>query len=188
MKNIKLGFALIVLYFLAMPAMAVKIYECVDEEGNSTWQDKCPPGTTPAGEKSFYTGSKKSDSGSPDVPVTIYTVPTCDACDVVKNILNNYQASFTEKNIQDNVALQTELQEKSGGGATLSVPTVIIGEKVIVGYNKQTLTSSLEEAGFKTGDGTAKEQPAPAAEPPAPEETTEAEPTEETETAEASAE
>lgn len=152
MKNIKLGFTLIVLYFLAMPAMAAKIYECVDEAGNTTYMDMCPPGSSPAGEKSFYTGSKKAESGSPDVPVTLYTVPGCDACDVVKNILNTYKASFTEKNIQDNVALQTELQAKSGGGSTLSVPTVIIGEKVIVGYNKQTLTSSLEEVGFKTGE------------------------------------
>lgn len=158
MKNIKLGFALIGLYLLSMPAMAVKIYECVDEAGNTTFESTCPPGTTVSGEKSFYTGKKKPDAGSPDIPVTLYTVPSCDACDVVKEVLGKYNAGFTEKNIENNPDLQKELQEKSGGGNTLSVPTVIIGEKVIVGFNKQSLTSSLEEAGFKTGESSVAPQ------------------------------
>ena len=157
MKYITAGILLTFTSLLSTQALAVKILECVDEDGNSTYQDRCPPGTTQAGEKKFYTGKKEADANSPDVPITLYSVPTCDACDVVRNILEKYGASISEKNVETDVALQRELQEKSGAAGTLSVPTVIVGEKVIGGYNKQDLVASLEDAGFKQG-GT----PAPA--------------------------
>ena len=177
MKQLVSGISAILFCLTSANLFAVSIYECVDEAGNRTFQERCPPGTTLAGEKKFYTGTGVAEGAAPDVAVTLYLVPDCDACDVVRNVLSDYGARFTEKNIENNVELQTELMEKSGGGATLSVPTVIVGEKVIVGFNKQGLTSTLEEAGFKkAGSGeTSKpvETPAPAvtAEPTPPAET-----------------
>lgn len=151
MKYITTSIILTISCLLSTQLLAVKILECVDENGNSAFQDRCPPGTTVAGEKKFYTGKKEGNPDSPDVPITLYTVPTCDACDVVRNILEKYGANVSEKNVESDVALQQELQKKSGATGTLSVPTVIVGEKVIVGYNKQDLVASLEEAGFKQG-------------------------------------
>jgi len=149
MKYIVSSITLIISCLLSTQVLAVKILECVDEAGNSTFQDRCPPGTEPVGEKNFYTGKKESDSGNPDIAITFYFVPTCDACDVVRNILEKYGANISEKNVETDVNLQRELLEKTGAEGTLSVPTVIVGEKVIIGYNKQELVNSLEDAGFK---------------------------------------
>ena len=168
MKYITSSIILTISCLLSTQVLAVKIVECVDEAGNSTFQDRCPPGTTVAGEKKFYTGKKESDASTPDVPITLYTVPACDACDVVRNILEKYGANVSEKNVESDVALQRELQEKSGATGTLSVPTVIVGEKVIVGYNKQDLIASLEAAGFKQAGAPAAETPGTAEQQPEP--------------------
>ena len=136
-------------------AYAVTIYECVDEAGNSVFQDRCPPGTTPAGEKKFRTGSGAESakpapvSGDvPDVDITMYASPECDACLILRGVLEQYSAVFTEKNINQSDEVKRELQEKMGGSTTLTIPTIIIGEKIIAGFKKDELISTLESAGF----------------------------------------
>ena len=151
MKTTLTGLLASLLLAATAPALAVTILECKDEDGTITYRDRCPVGTMQAGEKKFYTGSKAGEEAGPDVAVDFYTVPTCDACDVVRKILDEYGAHYSEKNVESNVELQKELQEKSGGGNSLSVPTVIVGETTIIGYNKQSLITSLEEAGFNKG-------------------------------------
>ncbi len=148
MKYIISSITLIIASLLSTQVLAVKILECVDEEGNSTFQDRCPPGTEPVGEKSFYTGKKEGDSGNPGVAITLYSVPDCDTCDLVRNLLNKYGANATEINIKDDVDLQRELLEKTGSEGSLSIPMVIFGDQVIVGYKKHDLINSLEDAGF----------------------------------------
>lgn len=135
-------------------AYAVTIYECVDEAGNSVFQDRCPPGTTSAGEKKFRTGSEvpetpASPAGtSPDVDITLYSTPECDACLILRGVLEQYSAVFSEKNINRSDEVKRELQEKMGGATTLTIPTIIIGEKIIAGFKKDELISTLEGAGF----------------------------------------
>jgi glutaredoxin len=137
-------------------AYAVTIYECVDEAGNSVFQDRCPPGTTPAGEKKFRTGSGAEPakpapvSGDvPDVDITLYASPECDACLILRGVLEQYSAVFTEKNINQSDDVKRELQEKMGGSTNLTIPTTIVGEKIITGFKKDELISTLESAGFK---------------------------------------
>lgn len=130
-------------------AGAVKIYECVDAEGNRTFQDKCPNGTVPAQEKKYYTGVKEANK--PDVDITFYTVPDCVTCDVVRSLLDKYGASYTEKDIKSNIELQQEMMERTGSEGSLSVPTLIIGEKSYVGYDKSGISNSLEAAGYTLG-------------------------------------
>ncbi len=151
MKYLTTSLTILILCSYVSPVPAVIIYECVDDGGNLTYRDRCPPGTTSSNEMKIYIGAKKTVD-APDVAIAFYTTPTCDACDVIRTVLEKYGASYTEKNVEKDIALQTELQQKSGGSNTLSVPTVIVGEKVIVGYNKQALISSLEEVGFKNPD------------------------------------
>lgn len=152
---------------LAGPAAAVTIYECVDDEGNITYQDRCPPGTTPAGEKKMRTGTGGGASTQPatggeqpDVDITLYTAPDCDACLILKGIMDEYQAPYSEQNINSSDEVKRELQEKLGGASTLTIPTIIIGEQAITGYKKTELIAALEQAGFSK----------PAAEEPAAEE------------------
>jgi len=136
-------------------AYAVTIYECVDEAGNSVFQDRCPPGTTPEGEMKIRTGSSSEPAKTapasadvPDVDITLYAAPECDACLILRGVLEQYSAVFSEKNINQSDDVKRELQEKMGGAATLTIPTTIIGEKIIAGFKKDELISTLESAGF----------------------------------------
>jgi glutaredoxin len=143
------------IFLLAAQAPAVTIFECVDEAGNSTYQDRCPPGTTPANEKDFRTGSGDSKPAAtpgaapPDVEILMYSAPNCDACLILRGVLDEYKAPYTDKNINAGDEVKRELQEKVGGAETLTIPTIIVGETVIAGFKKDNLISTLEQAGFK---------------------------------------
>jgi len=146
--------------FLFTGAYAVTVYECVDEEGNSTFQDRCPPGTSPANEKNIATGSKKKsadDDVKPDVATTLYVMSNCEACDIVHGLLLQYGANFNEVNVGTDVELQIQLREKINAEGSLTLPTTIIGEEVIIGYDRQKLITTLESIGYNvpdTSDGT----------------------------------
>lgn len=156
MKNAIIYLSGLLLLMLAGPSSAVSIYECVDEEGNSVFRDRCPPGTKPVQEKKYRTGTGgdstrlQSATGEekPEVEITMYSTPDCDACVVLGSIIDQYQASYTEKNINSGDEVKRELQKKVGGASTLTIPTIIVGETVVAGYKKNELISALEQAGF----------------------------------------
>lgn len=156
MKNTIITLTCLSLFSLATPLSAVTIHECVDEGGNTTYQDRCPPGTTSVLEKKIYTGTGNNTGTQPaqktgtppDIDITLYDVPDCDACLVLKGVMDEYQATYTEKNINSSDDVKRELQEKVGGASTLTIPTIIIGETVIAGFKKNELMSALEQAGF----------------------------------------
>lgn len=143
------------LFFVFTGAYAVTVYECVDEEGNSTFQDRCPPGTSPANEKNIATGSKKksaADEVKPDVATTLYVMSNCEACDIVHGLLLQYGANFNEVNVGTDVELQIQLREKINAEGSLTLPTTIIGEEVIIGYDRQKLITTLESIGYNVPD------------------------------------
>ena len=145
-----IGLITITLCFLFSGANAVTVYECVDEAGNSTFQDRCPPGTTPANEKKISTGNKEKstdDEEKPDVATTLYVMSNCEACDVVNGLLTKYGVNFNEVNVEADIELQIQLKEKISAEASLTLPTTIIGETVIIGYQRQDLITALEATG-----------------------------------------
>lgn len=166
-------------------AQAVTVYECVDDAGNTTYEQFCPPGTTPANEKDIHTGggaaATKPAAGTaktPDVEILMYSAPNCDACLIMRGILDEYKAPYTDKNINSSDDVKRELQEKTGGSGTLTIPTVIVGDTVIAGFKKDNLISTLEQAGFKKPaaeagqeEGTPEESPATPETPETPEAT-----------------
>ncbi len=130
---------------------AVKVYECEDELGNRSFEQQCPPGTTSVKEKNYSTTASRSVSGQSKLaPLVLYFIPDCDVCDQVKEFLKVRNISLTEKNIKDNGVLQQELKSKTGGD--LRVPVLLIGEKVISGYDRTSLTSALTAAGYVIDD------------------------------------
>ena len=163
MKHIPMFLILLLCALSQHGAYAVTVLECVDEAGNSTFQDHCPPGTTPASQRDIKTGvsdtaaeatAKKPEQaeGTGSATITFYTTAKeCDACLVIKDVLGQYSASFTEKNIDADMAARQELMDKAGGGtgAPVTVPTVIINDQVITGFNKDALVKALENAGYK---------------------------------------
>lgn len=133
----------------ANAAAAATILQCEDAEGNRSFETSCPPGSKLVEEKNYYTGPKNSgpdlDSLQAEQPVTLYSVPACEACDVVRSYLNSRDTPFTEKNVENNVDLQEELSAITG---ELSVPVVTIGEAMVAGYNRAELKEKLDSAGY----------------------------------------
>ena len=152
MKYITNSLKIMVLGLLAFNVHAVTIQECVnDDTGEKTFEKNCPPGSSSVKALKLQTGksSKSAEQGPLDVSITLYAVPKCDSCDVMRLVLEKYSASFTEVNIENNPEKQNELMEKIGAEGSLKVPTIIFGEKQITGFDKATLISELEAAGFK---------------------------------------
>lgn len=136
----------------AMSASAVTVVECVDAEGNSTFREHCPPGTAQKGEKKLP--GNITSGGAADVkeiaakhPVLLYTAPKCDACDMVRQQLQNRGVPFTEKDASNDVKVQDELKALAGG-STLTVPLVSMDKDILTGYNRQALDSALDKAGY----------------------------------------
>jgi len=137
-----IGFVLI-----SQSLLAVTVVECEDADGNRTFQDRCPPGSTEVASKRIATGTGGGGEGGPAIgPLTLYVVPNCDSCTQVKEFLSVRRLSVTEKNVNDDIALQNELKEKAGD---LRVPTLLVGDSVISGYNRAELLAALKKAGFQ---------------------------------------
>ena len=140
---------LIVLYLstFAAASWSVEILQCEDSQGNKSFATICPPGTKQINKKNYSTGTPDSGNSSPSLSATLYVVPNCDSCDQVKEFLEVRNIPVTEKNVSGNADLQKELKDKTGG--TLRVPVLVIGDKVVKGYNRTTLLATLAAAGYK---------------------------------------
>jgi glutaredoxin len=74
--------------------------------------------------------------------VVIYTSPNCHDCHALKDFLSARGVLFIDKNIEDKFARE-ELANKYG---RLATPTIVIGEKVFLGFseNRQAIEKLLE--------------------------------------------
>ena len=156
MKKFVTGYVLLFSLAALTAWGAVTVVECVDAGGNTSFRDKCPPGTTKAGHKVLLgvspTKAKSTREITTDNPVVLYSVTNCDACDLVRNALSTRSTPFNEKNVQDDAASQNELKSKTGN---LTVPSVLIGATVLTGYNRSALDSALSQAGYPRPDAAA---------------------------------
>ncbi|MGE0483274.1 MAG: glutaredoxin family protein [Gammaproteobacteria bacterium] len=125
------------------------VVECIDADGNSSFRDSCPPGMAKKGEKDLGGVGPRTDpalgAAAIAYPIVLYTVPACDACDVLRHSLTSRGLPFKEYDVSNDAARQTELQERTGG---LTVPSATVGENVISGYNRDALDAALQEAGY----------------------------------------
>jgi len=145
-RLINILFTATIIIFSLQGFAAVNIVECEDKEGNRSFQKTCPPGSTMVGKKKISTGGGlDSSSKSGNIQVILYLVPDCDVCDEVKEFLNVRNISITEKNVKDDIELQNELNELVGA---LKVPTTVIGDEIVSGYNRNSFKSALEAAGY----------------------------------------
>lgn len=138
----------------AVSAQGQNLYKWVDEDGNITYQDSPPPGASDEAKpyaEDAEVAAERSDAAGPDVSVTLYTVPICDACDLVRNLLEKNGIPFEEKDAGSSVSVQNELMELAG---QLSVPMLAIGDGLVSGYSSNAINTALSSAGFILG-GTA---------------------------------
>lgn len=151
MKKIISTFIFLFLLCPSYASAAVDIVECEDEEGNRSFQLKCPPGSIEVSKRKIATGTgSTSTAQNRDLAsVTLYSISDCgDPCDGVRDYLQNRQISFSEIDVSDDLELQEELDELTGGTGKLRVPTITVGDAVIVGYKRSELISALEAGGY----------------------------------------
>lgn len=143
MKTVSTFACVILMFTLAGSSYAVSVYECEDEQGNRSFYDRCPPGTTAVNEKKFNVIPEKEAS---EISATLYLVPKCEACDLVREFFQLRKIALIEKNVNENIELQNELTEKTG---ELRVPVTVINDTVISGYDRSELINALKAAGYE---------------------------------------
>ncbi len=129
---------------------AGKLYKWVDKDGSVTYQDQPPPGEAtvlPGGsdDVSETAGDDATQQAAGNQPVTLFSVPVCESCDLVRMVLEQNQIPFDEKNVQGNVATQKELEAKAG---QLTVPVLVIGETTLTGFSISEIHRELASAGY----------------------------------------
>ena len=134
----------------AQPVFATKLYKWVDEYGNVTYKD-----TPPTDENIKYkekdinggtaSGGSAADDAAEKYPVVMYSTPSCSACNSARAYLQSRGIPFEDKNVEGNGELQQELKKKAG---EISVPTILIGSKVMRGYVQSLLEGELDAAGY----------------------------------------
>ncbi|MCC3373621.1 glutaredoxin family protein [Cohnella sp. REN36] len=63
--------------------------------------------------------------------VKIYTIPSCSDCNFAKRYFKEHQIPFTDFNCEEDVKYAEEVWNLTGKQV---VPTLVIGEKVFVGF------------------------------------------------------
>ncbi|MGD8387578.1 MAG: glutaredoxin family protein [Desulfobacteraceae bacterium] len=77
--------------------------------------------------------------------VMIYTLSTCSHCKATKKLLNEckVQYDFTDVDLLQGEERQAILEDVRKLNPNCSFPTIIIGDKVIVGYREQEIKEAL---------------------------------------------
>jgi glutaredoxin len=165
-KLLKLTVTTLIL-LLGSAVDARTVVECVDADGNVSFRDRCPPGMTKKGEKQLRGVNSAPEPSVADIaatnPVMVYVVPQCDACDLVRNALDSRDIPYDLRDVQDDAAAQEELKGRSGG---LTVPTTLVGDRVLTGYSRDAIDGALRQAGYPLGEA-AGSRPGTSADAPA---------------------
>ena len=72
--------------------------------------------------------------------VTIYSTPTCHFCHMAKDFFKEKNVAYTEYNVASDLEKRREMVEKSG---QMGVPVIVIGDEIIVGFNKPKVAQLL---------------------------------------------
>lgn len=143
----------VLLAALPIVTSALTVVECVDQRGESTFAERCPPGSVKKSEKELRgIGLKKDDEEMSMAeiaaahPITLFAVENCEACTLVRNQLQARDIPFTEINVNGDQEKFKQLTDATGGAAT--VPTLTIDDKVLTGHNTENLNSALAAAGY----------------------------------------
>jgi glutaredoxin-like protein NrdH len=78
-------------------------------------------------------------------PVKIYTLSTCSHCKATKKLLNDcrVQYEFTDVDLLEGNERAAILEDVRKLNPRCSFPTIIIGDKVIVGYKEDEIKEAL---------------------------------------------
>ncbi|RTZ59056.1 MAG: hypothetical protein DSZ32_05975 [Gammaproteobacteria bacterium] len=137
-------YTLFLALFLALPTAQAELFRWVDADGSVTYQDRPPPAEVKAASKVKLRGIG-GPSRKQMPPVMLYRTPDCASCDSAAQFLTSLKIPVTEVDVSTDLDNQKALKEKSG---SLSVPTIVLAEKVMKGFTPSWLKSELESAGY----------------------------------------
>ena len=72
--------------------------------------------------------------------VTIYSTPTCHFCHMAKDYFNQKNVQYTDYDVATDMEKRKEMVAKSG---QMGVPVILIGDEVIVGFNRPEIDKLL---------------------------------------------
>lgn len=72
--------------------------------------------------------------------VTIYSTPTCHFCNMAKEYFNENGVKYEAFDVASDMEKRKEMMEKSG---QMGVPVIVIGNEVVVGFNKPLIEDLL---------------------------------------------
>lgn len=72
--------------------------------------------------------------------VIIYSTPSCHFCHMAKDFFLENNIKFTDFDVAGDAVKRQEMMEKSG---QMGVPVIMIGEDIIVGFNKPKVVELL---------------------------------------------
>lgn len=73
--------------------------------------------------------------------ITIYTTPTCVYCKMTKAFFREHNVPYEEKNVATDATARDEMIAKS---RQMGVPVILLGDEVIVGFDKPALQKWLD--------------------------------------------
>jgi glutaredoxin len=78
-------------------------------------------------------------------PIKLYTISTCGHCKDTKRFLDdcNAQYEFTDLDLLNKEERQDILEELKQWNPRCSVPTILIGDQVIVGFKEEEIKEAL---------------------------------------------
>jgi len=75
------------------------------------------------------------------VKVKVYSTPTCPWCHKAKEYFKSKKIAFQDFDVSSDEKARNEMVDKSG---QMGVPVIIIGDKVIVGFDQGAIDKALK--------------------------------------------
>lgn len=170
--NTLLGLIIVVASFAYQNAHA-QAYKWVDANGKTVYSDTPPPASAKKGStKSIDVGNNLSTANFPPElaaavsknPVTLYTAPSCNACNEGRNLLKQAGIPFNEKTVKTNEDV-SKLSQVSGD---TSLPLLIINRSKFKGLDSTEWRNALSAAGYPETNKLPKDYRYPEPEPASP--------------------
>lgn len=145
---------LAILLMAAAASAGAQMYRWTDKDGRVHFSDSPPPSDARNVTKKGLPvqGAAAATPNLPfatqqamkDFPVTLYSTPGCEACDLARKMLNARGVPFKEVSVNSEKDL-AQLQSAVGSNA---VPSMIVGPSVVKGFEEGAYNRALDTAGY----------------------------------------
>jgi|TARA_Y100000310_G_scaffold7875_1_gene8554 glutaredoxin-like YruB-family protein len=75
-----------------------------------------------------------------DKKVVMYSTPACHFCQMTKEFLEEKGISYTDHDVSADAEKRQEMLEKS---KQMSVPVIFVGDRMLIGFDKNKLSEAL---------------------------------------------